>query len=356
MNKEDIIKFLSNNDVDQYRIDMIYKILNDDMNSNIIESVYNIINKDHLVLEKFSSILENQYNINSIGIEQIEKILYQYDINITNNTINNILNNKLSIDNILSTSLKDVKFIQFNSILYEDIAKDLYNIKWSGIGKGEILLCLILENAKSNTYKRGDILINDKIIEVKSKNSKLVNQSDFASGDKVSKYWINMLRKHPLIDKTDILRGHNNPLRWNLSRNNNFLNHYIDVLLNKNVSISDLANIICSGWDKMFVNVKMNRSPIRKILKKYKTLNGDAFAEYTFEIFLYNMTYYIEQSNIDYIALTSNDGFYMLDKSFFSINKDKLREFSKNNFMYKYPSLTKNASSGRVFSISLLEG
>jgi len=356
MNKRELISHLEKNDIDPYRIEIMNKLIEGDLNTSIIKSIYNVLSKNHSVIKSFIQLLKKNNNIHSIGTDKIEQILYHHDVETTNNTINFMLNNRIDIKDLICYSIKDIKFFAFSSILNENISNDLYNIKWSGIGRGEILLCMILKNAISNSYKRGDILINDKIIEVKSDNSKLVNQSDFASGDEVSNYWINTIKNHPKIKKEELLRGHNNNLKWNLTRDNNFLNHYVELLITKGVDIKEITEIICCGWDKLFINEKINRSPIRKIIRKYKSLNGEAFGLYTFEIFIHNMNYYINQSNIDHIALTSIDGFYLLDKEFFKQNKDKLRDFSKNNFLYKYPSLTKTASNGRVFSISLLEG
>jgi hypothetical protein len=356
MNKREIISYIERNDLDSYRIEIIEKLLSEDLNPTIIKSIYNSLTKDHAVIKTFMKLLKNKNNIHDIGIEQIEKILYLHDVSKTDKAIKVMLNKKLRLESLISRTLKDVKFFAFSSVLDEEIYNDLYDVKWSGIGRGEVLLCMLIKNAISNTYKRGDILVNNKIIEVKSDNSKLINQSDFGNGSDVSDYWIKTIKNHPMIEKSDLLRGHNNNRKWNMSRGNNFLNYYVDLLLKKGVEIKEVADLICSGWDKLFFNSKMKRAPIRKILKSHGTINGEAFKLYTFEVFLHNMVYYLEQSNIDYIALTSIDGFYLLDKDFFKQNKDKLREFSKNHFLYKYPSLTKTASNSRVFSISLLEG
>lgn len=356
MNKREIISFIERNDINSYVIEIIEKLLSEDLNPTIIKSIYNSLTKDHAVIETFMKLLKAKNNIHDIGLEQIEKILYMHDVDKTDDAIKMMLNKKIKIEDVISYSLKDVKFFAFSSILDEEIYNDLYNVKWSGIGRGEILLCMILKNAISNTYKRGDILINNKILEVKSDNSKLLNQSDFGNGSDVSDYWIDVIKNHPKIEKSDLLRGHNSNVRWNMSRGNNFLNHYVELLLQRGVEVKEVADMICSGWDKLFINGKMKRSPIRKILRNHGTLNGEAFKLYTFEVFLHNMNYYLDQSSIDYIALTSIDGFYLLDREFFKENTDKLREFSKNHFLYKYPSLTKTASNSRVFSISLLEG
>jgi len=356
MNKKELISHLEKTDIDSYRIEIINKLLKEDLNINIVKSIYNVLSKDHSVIESFTRLLKAKNNIHDIGIEQIEKIMYGHDVEITDKIIKLMLNKRIDIKNVISYSLKDIKFFAFSSILDEEISNDLYNVKWSGIGRGEMLLCMILKNAISNTYKRGDILIKDKIVEVKSDNSKLINQSDFGSGNEVSDYWINAIKEHALIEKEDLLRGHNNNIRWNLTRGNNLLSHYVSLLLERGAEIKEVADLICTGWDKLFINEKMKRTPIRKILRKHKGISGDAFKKYTFEVFLYNMNYYIKQSNIDHIALTSIDGFYLLDKSFFKQDSDKLREFSKKHFLYKYPSLTKTASNSRVFSISLLEG
>jgi len=356
MNKREIITYLEKNDVDSYRIEIIEKIIGVDLNPAIIKSIYNSLTKNHAVIETFMKLLKEKNNIHEIGIEQVEKILYMHDVNMTDNTIEVLLNKKIKIKDVISYTLKDVKFFSFDTLLDEEIYTDLYNVKWSGIGRGEVLLCMLLKHAISNTYKRGDLIIKDKILEVKSDNSKLINQSDFGNGNDVSGYWIKAIKNHSKIEKSDLLRGHNNNIRWNLTKGNNFLNHYVDLLLERGVDEKEVSDIICSGWDKLFFNKKMKRFPITKILRKYKSINGEAFKLYTFEVFLHNMIYYLEQSNIDHIALTSDKGFYLLDKSFFKENKDKLREFSKDHFLYKYPSLTKTASNSRVFSISLLEG
>ena len=354
MNKRDIISIIDKTNLDQYRLEIIKNLLEEDLSSNMIKSIYNTLNKNHTIVEKFINILSKKNNIHNNGITQIEKTLYNYSNEITNNTIDNLINHKIDSNEITTYTFKDLKYIEFKSYLNENIIEDLYDIKWSGIGKGEILLCMLLKNAISNTYKRGDIIINDDIIEVKSNNSRLINQSDFGSGEEVSNFWINSIKYHPKIKKKDLLDDHDNNLKWNLSRSNNYLNHYVNILISKRVSLTEISEIICSGWDKLFKYDKIDRSSIKSILRKYKTLDGDAFKYYTFEIFLHNMKYYLSTSKIDKIAITSEYGFYLFDKSFFHQDKEKLRIFSKQHLLYKYPSLTNTASNGRVFSISLL--
>lgn len=356
MNKNELISRLEKNDLDSYRIEIINKLVEEDLKPAIIKKIYNILSKDHAVIDSFIKILKNKNNIHDIGIEQIEKILYNHDVDVINKTMKFMLNGRLKLEDLITHNVKDSKFFAFNTILDEEIYKDLYDIKWSGIGRGEILLCMIMKDAVSNTVKRGDIIIDEKVIEVKSNNSKLVNQSDFGAGNEVSDYWIDTILNHPKIKKEDLLRGHKNNLKWNMTRDNNYLNYYVHLLLSRNVPIKEVVELICNGWDKLFKNEKMDRSPIKKILREYKNLEGEAFKKYTFEIFLHNMKYYLNQSKIDYIALTSEEGFYLLDKNFFNENTDKIREFSKDHFLYNYPTLTKTAANSRVFSISLLEG
>lgn len=354
MDKREIISYLKKNDVDLYRLSIISKLLNNDIDINIIENIHNNINKNHNVIKSFIHILKNVNNIHDIGITQIENILYSYNIECSNSLIHSIINNKLDFKDLVTININNINFFRFNSILDENISKDLYNIHWTGIGKGEVLLCMILENAISNTYKRGDILIDDNTIEVKSYNSKLLNQSDFANGEEVSNYWIDIIQKHPKIK--DLKKDHNNNKRWNLTKDNNYLSYYVDLLLENEVDVNEISDIICSGWDKLFMNDIMDRTCISNILEKYNSLKGEAFNYYVFEIFLHNMIYYLKSSEIDYIALTSKEGFYIFDKDFFLEDRVKLKLFFDNNFSYKYPSLTKKSSSGRVFSISLLEG
>lgn len=346
MNKYDIIKYIEKNDINDVELNILKNLLKN-KNSFILKQVHNLISKNHSLINRFLEIIKD-YNINTKLIEEIQKICYNHSEESINNCINTFLNNKISIYNNL-TSINDPNFIEY--FIDENVKNDLYNLSKTGLGKGEIILTLILKNALLNTYKRGDIIIDDNIVEVKSNNARLLNQSDFGNGEDVSNYWITEIRKY----NVKILPDYDKNIKWNMTKNNNYLNFYINELKSK-TSNETIANIICSGWDKLFINKKMDRNIILKILNKYNNFDDIAFKEYAFEMFLYNLKYYLSESNIDYLILTNVEGYFIFEKSFFYSNKKELRKFCKKYLLFKYPSFTKTAANSRVFSISVLEG
>jgi hypothetical protein len=355
-NKKDLITLLEKSDLDDKKLDILYEILQQSVPSGMIEKIHNYLDKDYKTIDKIANFLKeecvNEYewileNLFTLNQRDIHTLCEAYKI-------------------AMMPSDKVVEFSFDTDLdLTTRAVENIYDCKFDGVGKGELLLAWIHNGAKlSVKSERGDISYRGNNYEVKAESGRLCGQSGFGQGSEVAKSWyedtkwlLKKLNFYVKVPTAPPLEKAREPKKWNLGGEDYSRVYYFQL---KEYFSEDWTNIrseyieiIKKGWKKLFTNWKNAELDLSFVDDFYsETIDSKT---YHLNLLFTNIKYYLYQQSSIGIFFCNKSGYLYLPKTFFdSPTKEKLALLNEK-LKYSLPGFSHAVAQGKVFSVKYME-